>query len=522
LRSSIGSNRLALCALILSSTAGAGAPADARNGVPGQAPARASAHPSSPPPKPAPTPPDAQAPPASDGAASEEIGRQRSAARATLVKGLLELASWCNSKELYLERDHVYTSILELDPDNLEARKGLRYARNPDGSWKDPAPREMKNRNPKALDDLPAKRAEAIAPYRDRLLDILESTHADAAERKSVFDEILALDPDDARVHKILDEVKLDGKWMMPESANGKKRRPEIKGLVKKSLEGAPAVVKEASVPDEVKLGGAWTTMVHAGGVRVLGTVSAEECGRIARTCAAIGPFMDALFDCKATYPEGYTFYVFGSPGEKNAFVEKLPEVMPDLKPEARDYMSSIASVGLASSNNVLLGDADPVKRLDGAVRHTIIHLLRNTYGIDDRHGWIWEGMGLYLTRELIGTRYTWFVSVVSDPDQDAQRVALLTPASNWMNEAVKLLDGPKPPNLAFTAGRELSQMHVEDMLSAYALASYFLEGRPQETPDLLRRIGNGDSTATVVQALFKSSMEELQERVTRWLKERR
>src|SRR4051812_21991868 len=101
--------------------------------------------------------------PAASAAYSEEMQRVRAAARAVLVKGLLDLAAWCNSKELYLERDHVYARVIELESDNLDARKGLRYARNPDGSWKDPAPREMKNRNPKALEELPAKRAESVA-----------------------------------------------------------------------------------------------------------------------------------------------------------------------------------------------------------------------------------------------------------------------------------------------------------------------------------------------------------------------
>jgi hypothetical protein len=457
--------------------------------------------------------------PQSPAAQNDDFERQRSAARGSLIKGLLDLASWCNSKELFLERDHVYARIIELDPDNLDARKGLRYARNPDGSWKDPAPREMKNRNPKALEELPAKRAAAIAPYRDRLLDLVTSAHADAAQRKSAFDEILALDPDDARVHKELDEVKVDGKWMMPETAAGKTRRAELKALVKKSLDEAPAAQSDASVPDEVKLGGAWTSMVHAGGVRVLGTISAEECQHIAHVCAAEGALLDGLLGCKSTYPAAYTLYVFGSPQEKNAFIEKLP----NLTLETRAYMASIASVGLASTDNVLLGDADPAKRLDGAVRHTLIHLLRAAYGIDDKHGWVWEGLGIYLTRELVGTRYTWFVSITPDPSQDAQRAGLLMPTSNWMSESLKLLDGPKPPSLAFVAGRALSDMHVEDMLAAYALAAYFVEGRPQEFPDILHQIGTGDATtAEAVQDVLKLSMDDLQTRVTRWLKERR
>ena len=450
---------------------------------------------------------------------SDEFQRQRGAARTSLIKGLLDLASWCNAKELYLERDHIYTQIIELDSDNLEARKGLRYARNPDGTWKDPAPREMKNRNPKALEELPAKRAASIAPYRDRLLDLLASTHADAAQRKSAFDEILALDPDDARVHTELGEVKVDGKWMMPETATGKTRRAELKTLVKKSLDDAPAAQSDATVADDAKLGGTWPNMVRAGAVRVLGTVSLEECQHIAHVCAAERALLDGLLGCTSAYPENYTLYVFGSPQEKNALIEKLP----NLKPDVRAYMASITSVGLVSTDNVLVGDTDPAKRLDGAVRHTLIHLLRNAYGIDDRHGWVWEGLGIYLTRELVGTRYTWFVSVLPDPNQDAQRVGLLMPASNWMNEALKLLDGPKPPSLAFVGGRALSEMHVEDMLCAYALAAYFVEGRPQEFPELLHQIGSGDATtAEAVHDLLKLSMDDLQMRVTRWLKERR
>jgi hypothetical protein len=451
-------------------------------------------------------------------AQSDEFQRQHAAARTSLIKGLLELAGWCNLKELYLERDHLYARILELDPDNLEARKGLRYARNPDGSWKEPPPREMKNRNDKALQELPARRAEAIAPYRNRLLDLLDSTHADAALRKSTYDELLALDPDDPRVHQLQDEVKVDGKWMMPETASGKARRAEIKALVKKSLDEAPAAERDASVADDVKLGGTWPSIVHAGGVRVLGTVPLEECERLARTCAAMSALLDGLLGCKSALPEGYTLYAFTSLQEKNALVAKLP----NLKPELRDYLTSVSSVGLAGTDNVLLGDADPAKRLDGAVRHTLIHLLRNTYGIDDRQGWVWEGLGLYLTRELTGTRYTWFVTIAHDPDQDVQRVGLLLPSSNWMNEALKLLDGPKAPSLAFVGGRALSEMHLEDMLCAYALAAYFVEGRPKEFPELLHRIGGGDATADVVQDMFKLSMDDLQGRVARWLKERR
>lgn len=475
----------------------------------------------------APIPASSATSPASSGTSSapagavltlEEFQRQRGVAQRALIKGLLELAEWCNSKELFLERDHVYAKVIELDHDNLDAHKGLRFARNPDGSWKEPAPREAKNMNKKALDELPAKRAEAIAVYRDTLLDALERTPGDAALRKSTFDEILAVDPDDARVHKLLDEVKVDGKWMMPESAAGKKRRAELKAFVKSSLDGAPAAEADAPTDDEKPLVDKWPSAVHAGGVRVLGTVSPDECQRIARTCAAVGPLLQSLFGCKVEYPAEYTLYVFTSPQEKNVVVDKLP----NQSETSRAYMRSMASVGVTGANNVLIGDVDAAKRLDGAVRHTLIHLLRAAYGIDVQHGWVWEGLGLYLTREIIGTRFTWFVLATPGTDQEKMRGGLLTPASNWMNEALKLLDGPKAPDLSFVVAREVTQMHIEDMLCSYALAAYFLEGHPQEMDNFLRLIGGGDSTATAVQGLFGTNMEGVQARLARWLRERK
>ena len=443
----------------------------------------------------------------------------RKAAMTELIKRLEALAEWCNSEELFEERDRVWRSILTLDTNDVAARKGLRYARNPDGSWKEPAPREAKNMNKKALEvELPGKRSDAIAAYRDALLDALERTPPDPALRKATFAEILAVDPDDARVHKLLDEVKVDGKWMMPESAAGKKRRGELKAFVKSSLDGASATEAEAPTDAEKALADKWTGAVRAGGVRVLGTVPEAECQKIARTCAAIGPLLHSLFDCKVEYPADYTLYVFASPQQKSEVVDKLP----NQSDTSRAFMRSMASVGVSGSENVIIGDIDAPKRLDGAVRHTLIHLLRTAYGIDVQHGWVWEGLGLYLTRELVGTRLTWFVLASPGADQDKMRGNLLTPSSNWMNEALKLLDGQKPPDLSFVVAREVTQMHIEDMLCAYALAAYFLEGHPQEMDALLRLIGSGDATASAVQGLFGTSMEGTQARLARWLRERK
>ena len=49
-------------------------------------------------------------------------------------------------------------------------------------------------------------------------------------------------------------------------------------------------------------------------------------------------------------------------------------------------------------------------RRLDGAARQTLGTLLMDAYGVDGRHGWAWEGLGLYLVERMVGTRLTHYV----------------------------------------------------------------------------------------------------------------
>ena len=59
-------------------------------------------------------------------------------------------------------------------------------------------------------------------------------------------------------------------------------------------------------------------------------------------------------------------------------------------------------------------------------------------------------------------------------------------------------------------------------MLVAYALAAYLIEGRPQEVPDLLARLGAGADPASAFKAALGLSLPDVQDRLTRWLQERR
>lgn len=453
-------------------------------------------------------------------AQSDSFQRRRVEARAELIKTQLALAEWCNSKELFLERDQVYTRILALEPDNLEARKGLRYGRNPDGSWKDPPPREAKNRNPKALTELPVQRAKAVARYRDTLIELLAIETPSPKLRREVFDEILAFDPDDPRVHEIATETKAGDKWVLADTVAAKARRAELKALVQSSKAAVPAAEAITALPEEEALA-TWNVRLGTPSMRVLSTGDETEARAILLSCQAAEGLINELFAVHASLPPDYAVFVLVNPGEKDAFVERLP----NLSSEERNFVRALQSAGVHEDRHVALFDPEPRRRLDNAVRHSVGHLLHSAYQVTPSCGWVWEGAGLYLARELCGTRLTWFISKVQaaeDKEQQTLRAVLLNSDTNWMNEALKLLEGAAPPKLDQVMRRDPNTMSMQDMLAAYALCAYLIEARSQDASELFRRAGAGVDPVPAVQEVLGLPLPELEERLRRWLNERR
>ncbi len=460
-------------------------------------------------------------------AQSESFQKKRAAARIELIKAQVSLAEWCAMKDLFLERDQVYTRILALDPDNLDARKGLRYSRNPDGTWKDPPPRESKNRNPKGLEELPARRAKAIGRYRDAMLDLLASEGADPKLRREVYDEILRFDPDDARVHEAAAETKSGDQWLLEDTVAAKAQRAEIKSLVQSSKGGVPEPEAFAPSPEEAALAN-WNAQLGTSSMRVFTTSDDAEARSILTACLAAESLLNGLFSFEGKLPEGYTIFVLANEGEKDAFIDRLPSISA----EERNFIRGLQSAGIHQDRHVALFDPDPRRRLDNAIRHTIGHLLHSACQITTHVGWVWEGAGLYLTRELCGTRLTWFISKApadEDKAQQALRSVLLNSDTNWMNEALKLFDGETAPKLDQVMRRDPNDMTMQDMLASYALCAYLIEARPADAAKLFQRAGENaqsPSAATdpvqAVKEILGLTIPELEDRLRRWLKERR
>lgn len=462
-------------------------------------------------------------------AQSEAFVQQRAAARAEVVKGLTDLAAWCDSKQLYLERDRIYAQLIVLEPDHADARKGLRHKRGPDGKWPALVPTKSMNRDPKALLEFPAERTAVVGPFSDKMLELVDGADGDGTQRQAVYDEILLVDPEEARVHEKRGDVKVDGKWLMKETVAHKQQREKIRALVKKCMAEVPKGASTTPNADELKLVSAWRCTLATDDVRVLSTGDNDGCERMVQAVQAAGALIDGMLGTRVSYPGGYTIYLLG-PEEKATFIERLPEI-PD---KDRKMMLGTAGGGIPSTNNNAIWDTDPKVRLDMAVRLTYQNLLRSAYGFGSKEGgFASEGLGLYFTREILGTRLTWWVIptkvprgeffseavVTQDVEAQATRARLMQADSNWLNEALKLFDAGSAPHLAQVTRRHVDSMSTADILVSYAFIAYLLEGHPEQANEFFVHVGSG-TAEEASKATFDLTLADVEKRLHRWLKE--
>jgi hypothetical protein len=459
-----------------------------------------------------------------DPAPAAEFEKERAAAGTLLVRSLEQFADWCNDNKLFLERDKSFTQILELDPTHERAHLGLRYTRDRDG-WVPPPEdaRAPKNYDLKMLKEAPAKMAAALKPWRDTILALLDK-YKDSltpAKRDEVYAQILRFDPGDEQVHALLGEIKLEDKWVLAETGAAKERRAAIKELVKRSLESAPVPADIQPTPQELAFGVEWKFSVGTPCVRVLTTGGRDEAVKIAQVTHAVGDYFRAIFGCTTTHPPAYTIYLLLNPGEFKKFLEKYPTVNESNRP----FLLTLKGSGLPECPNAAWWDEDPARRLDGLTRHTLGVFFQSN-GVSPHQGWAWEGLGLYLTRELIGTRLTWYVQIPASTTSGAAmaslRAKLLNSKTNWMDEAHKLLESPKHPSWSNLFAKDVNAMTLEDVLCSYVFASFLLETKPTETWALLRAIGAGTPTRDAIASVLAMDLDFLDQRVRRWLAERR
>ncbi|MBK7643301.1 MAG: hypothetical protein IPJ19_09650 [Planctomycetes bacterium] len=436
--------------------------------------------------------------------------------REELIAQLNGLAAWCNEAQLFQSRDSTWRSVLSLEPENAEARKGLRYSRDGQGNWKEPAPREVKDRNPSALPEFGKKRSEIVSAYRDAQLARLEKDKADPKQRDAVLDEVLLVDPDDALVHGLRGEARSGDKWVLAETAAAEKRRAELHGIAQKGRKDVPEAAKVPPTPEDLAHLPAWKTSVSSDGMHLLVQTSDKEAREMAELVHAACALAEGLCGKPMPPTDGFTVYVMTDPGEREKMLASLTDANDALKKSWKDA----AGFGLPNSASVVLWDKDPKRRMDCFSRHAAASILLKGCHISSAQGWIFEGLGLYFSNELVGSRLTWFVSA-QPGEHKTLRGRLFAPKTDWYAEALKVLKSPEAPKFAEMLGKDLSVITLEEMLVSYVFAAYLAEGQPSQLPEILTRVGAGESSVAVLEAVLARPLAQTQEHLVRWLEER-
>ena len=468
---------------------------------------------------------------------------------------LVEFAEWCGQHKLFAEREKAWESIVALDPANEAAHKALKHKKEHDGTWSVPEKRTpAKNTSTADLDECRKRRSEIADQLRTRGVALIELYEKNELPRREpgVLDDVLLIDAENVSARTKRGEVQVDGAWVLQETQTAKERRGALKTLIQDSFKSVPAPQTCAPTEREQGLGVTWKQLLATAGdpaadkarrakagstpagsrksdlpaasatkVRVLGTCTAEEARKVAIACHAAADVFRELTHADLDLPPNFTVYLLTSAADRNAFIAKWPGWTDD----ERKAISNWAGTGVPDECHVARWDADEARRLDGAVRHVIGLLTLWNYDFDHRQAaWLWEGFGLYLTRELVGTRLTWYGSGPTSGDLDTKELLgkLMLAEVNWMNECYQRGKRGKTQPLSKLFERKLDQLGVDDVLLAYAFSAYLVEGRPDALPAVFGGIYAGKGATAAVPTALGTDLASLDTRLVRWLSERK
>jgi hypothetical protein len=445
-----------------------------------------------------------------DGAAArQEIVRQ-------LGEGLESHAEWCRNERLFGERKRALEALIVLRPDDTQALRALGYTKGSQGRWTPP----KNDRQPRDFD------AASLAEARSRF-DALLATYADALDglaashllsREEVLADLRRVAPDHPRVHAAAGEVQQDGEWLLGETVEALRRRSEIAAWTRDIAALLPASAPPSA--RETALGLDWTDALETEDARILGTVERRELCRMARSLAVTRTLFGRLLGREVRLAQGTTIFLLDGATDCDRFLRAHPA----LTDRQRGEMARLTGVWIqGDSHDIAFWEGGEEHRLDGVV-HLVCHsFLRQAFGFAMER-WEQEGLALFLTECVLGTRLTWCsgaATVACNPAQARLRARMLE-SPDWLAEAARRSELPGWTCFDGLCARRWGEYSPEDQLCAYALAAYLVEGQHELAPRFLQYLAGGQrSSATAVADVLGRTSVELDQRLQRWLRER-
>ncbi len=506
-------------------------------------------------------------------AASEAFNADVEEALQGLITDLDKLARWCKTPRLFGKRDEAYELVLEFDPDHERARKTLKFKRSKDGGWvQSPKYKRPRNWKPKVIPQYEERLAQALARYRDRMLDacIREAArggHTRAADlqvellkghlpgdakvlqalKKTLLEhhgqlqsvEVpIALErvafrlnkyfPKDPDVRRALGEIEIDGRWVLPATVKALERHKQITVQAAAALKAVPAVSTAQATDAEMAAGGAGDGVKTTAHLRVLGTTSAESLASIAKHCEAAGPFIKAVLGREVKRAKMRTLFVFRKWDHWKNFVDRWKGFTPEVREYARAATSSGYPVG--EHEYACLPVGRPEVELDVCADVIFQTLLNEAFAVwqeakgqwHELPGWVRIGVSDYLTYRLTGKRILTTVGGEIGYGQKKPEIKYRSPkaGTDLLPIALEALQRNQAPGTHMMLGKGLAAFTKDDAITSFAFARYLLEGRPKDAVRILTEVGKGRDTKAVVKEVLNMSIEALHVELMRWIEE--
>ena len=452
---------------------------------------------------------------------AEEAGEPEHIAQA--VGDLEALAAWCHKRKLFRERNATYEALLAFRPDHKDARKWLKYKQAKDGTWERRGrykpPRNLKTPGPA----LTEKRQEIGARYAEAALAWLEAPKRgrSPAVRRQVMESIVLVDPNHARARRELGEVQTaEGAWLLKESLETPKRRAQLEAAARDAIAGVakPRQARPSEAENAVGIG--WKGIVAGSRARVASSADAAEATRAHALTEAAFVMFPSIYGAEPPHLPGLSLLIITSDAERTQLLAKHPSSTKAFQ----EFGATLSSGWFPQTNIVFARSAWPARRLEWATRQPLAALLRRAYKVRTKHGWAFEGFGLYASYLLCGRRQTFYVRRTkygdkTDPKDDLWN-RLTADGADWRKEARTLLASDRAPNLRLLLGKEVNTMNTEDMLLAYVFAAWLIEARPERVPGVLRAVARGRRADDLVEGQLRMDVDGLMKRLRRWLDE--
>ena len=437
-------------------------------------------------------------------------------AKETLTLKLEALAKWCTDNKLFGARQEVYRALLVLDPDHAGARKGLRFKRKKNGEWYRRKPLKP------GRDFTAAKRREFDKGRLELAASTTKRVLAQSFQESEVIDTILFLDPHQPVLRAARGERRVGHQWYLNESVTARQRRRHLVALADTCLREAPRPESIGVAPMDNDLGIRWVASFRSGTHRILSAAPRSESMQLSRLAESSRDFFGRALGIHLPVPKGRQYYVLM---DRRSFRHVIAN-HPALDPKERKSSMDLGAKGIGGGD-VVFYSRYPSGRREWVARNVVNQHLRSMFKIKMKHGWIVEGVGLYMTHRLTGRHTTWFVQdtkYAGAGDNKDQFIwkELRTPGTDWLELARALEIRGKKPDLPFLVSKGVNVMKGEDLVWSYALASYLMESYPDHMSMLLTRIGEGTDQGAAFKKTLEYDLMTIERRLMRWVHEAR